>query len=131
MWLEVKEPSYLADVFAQPAFTNRAAGEGAVTSWVSVTAPQPGDTVVQTLLQGATAPQRRSFPAQKENPCVLTAAGLKPWGIREPHLYTLRTELYRGGQVLDSREDRIGFREAVFTKDGFLLHRAGLLSASF
>ena len=122
VWLEVKEPTCLADVFAQPAFTDRAAGEGAVTSWVSVTAPQPGDTVVQTLLQGATALQRRSFPAQGENTCVLTAAGLKPWGIREPCLYTLRTELYRGGQVLDCREDRIGFREAVFTKDGFFLN---------
>ena len=122
VWLEVKEPTYLADVFAQPAFTDRAAGEGAVTSWVSVTAPRQGDTIVQTLLCGATALSRRSFPAQEENTCVLTAQGLKPWGIQEPHLYTLRTELCRSQQVLDSREDRIGFREAVFTKDGFFLN---------
>ena len=48
--------------------------------------------------------------------------GIQEWHPDTPVLYTLRTELVRGGQVIDVLDTRFGFREAVFKKDGFYLN---------
>jgi beta-galactosidase len=42
--------------------------------------------------------------------------------VDHPILYVLKTELIRDGEVVDTREDRIGFREAEFRADGFYLN---------
>ncbi len=47
---------------------------------------------------------------------------IKVWDVEHPFLYTLRTELYQDGVCLDSVETRIGFREAIFRRDGFYLN---------
>ncbi len=44
------------------------------------------------------------------------------WDVEHPFLYILRTELYQDGVCLDSVETRIGFREAIFRRDGFYLN---------
>ncbi len=44
------------------------------------------------------------------------------WSPEHPELYILKTELIYEGQVTDSREDRIGFRQAEFRSDGFYLN---------
>ncbi len=44
------------------------------------------------------------------------------WDLTHPHLYTVRVSLLADGQLLDQDERRIGFREALFTPQGFSLN---------
>ena len=39
-----------------------------------------------------------------------------------PHLYEIRTSLWKNGEMIDARVDITGFREAGFRKDGFYLN---------
>ena len=75
-----------------------------------------GDEIRVTLLDGAGA-----------HVCTLgqswqKVTGIQEWHPETPNLYILRTELVRGGQVIDLLDTRFGFREAVFKKDGFYLN---------
>jgi beta-galactosidase len=47
---------------------------------------------------------------------------LKRWSLEEPHLYTVHVRLVQSGRVVDENTRRIGFREAVFTDQGFSLN---------
>jgi beta-galactosidase len=47
---------------------------------------------------------------------------VKPWDLKNPHLYTVQVRLLRGSQVADRDSRRIGFREASFTDHGFELN---------
>jgi beta-galactosidase len=49
-------------------------------------------------------------------------AALELWDIDRPKLYEVSVKLSAGGRVIDNYETRIGFREARFTPDGFLLN---------
>ena len=44
------------------------------------------------------------------------------WDIENPALYELKTDLILDGNVLDTRIDTIGFRQAVFRMEGFYLN---------
>jgi beta-galactosidase len=44
------------------------------------------------------------------------------WELNRPHLYTVRVQLLDDGHVIDDYSSRIGFREARFTRDGFMLN---------
>ncbi len=44
------------------------------------------------------------------------------WDLRNPHLYTVQVQLLDRGNVIDGDSRRIGFREAVFTPQGFSLN---------
>lgn len=76
------------------------------------------DELRVTLLDGAGA-----------HVCTLSqswqqVSGITEWHPSHPALYTLKTELIRGGVVIDELETRFGFREAVFKQDGFYLNGA-------
>ena len=53
---------------------------------------------------------------------VLSVAAPRRWSPDSPALYTLESELNRGGEVLDLRRTRFGIRTVELTKDGFLLN---------
>lgn len=44
------------------------------------------------------------------------------WDLRRPKLYQVRARLFEGERCIDHYDTRIGFREARFTPDGFLLN---------
>ena len=44
------------------------------------------------------------------------------WDIENPALYELKTDLIQDGNVLDTRIDTIGFRQAIFRMEGFYLN---------
>lgn len=55
----------------------------------------------------------------------LTMDGLsdiKLWDINQPNLYNVKVELTCDNQCIDTYENRIGFRKAEFTSDGFYLN---------
>ena len=44
------------------------------------------------------------------------------WDLDHPKLYTVTARLYQGGAPIDEYATRIGFREARFTPQGFMLN---------
>ena len=44
------------------------------------------------------------------------------WDVEMPNLYVLTVELRKDGQCIDSKQVRVGFREAVFDGEGFWLN---------
>lgn len=44
------------------------------------------------------------------------------WDVEMPNLYVLTIDLKKDGVVVDSKQVRVGFREAVFEEDGFYLN---------
>jgi beta-galactosidase len=56
---------------------------------------------------------------------TITLSGLgaiKLWDIHQPNLYTVHVRLLSSGKTIDEDSRRIGFREAVFTPQGFSLN---------
>ncbi len=54
---------------------------------------------------------------------TITAASPKLWSIKNPNLYTVRTEVLNGGKVLDTYDTEYGFRWAGFdATSGFSLN---------
>jgi beta-galactosidase len=47
---------------------------------------------------------------------------IKLWDLKTPNLYHVRVQLLHGKTVLDEDTRKFGFREAVFTKEGFKLN---------
>lgn len=83
---------------------------------------QKGLMIRQTLLWTKEEEASSSVYLLERNVLEHTLEEINAWDVEHPFLYTLRTELYRDGACLDSVETRIGFREAVFRRDGFYLN---------
>ncbi|MBQ7132616.1 MAG: DUF4982 domain-containing protein [Oscillospiraceae bacterium] len=65
--------------------------------------------------------------AYSVNSDVLKVGSPTLWDIENPKLYTLKTELYRVDELLDSQTNTFGFRKIEFTNDkGFFLNNRHL-----
>ena len=133
--LDVKEPSYIVDVFAKPRIlsplpdASGAALRGVVESEVYCAELSAESCAVrQTLLYNGVAVAKNTTPAGGFNllasslPVKLEAPAVRLWSVDSPTLYTLVTELLSGDEVLDTHTVRIGFREIRFEADGFYLN---------
>jgi beta-galactosidase len=49
-------------------------------------------------------------------------SGIQLWDLDTPHLYTVHVRLAANGKTIDEDTRRIGFREAVFTPQGFSIN---------
>ncbi len=68
-------------------------------------------------------PVRREDVRYSVNTDSLLVKNPKLWDIEAPELYTCVTELIKDGQVIDTEENRFGFRKIEFTCDhGFFLN---------
>lgn len=54
--------------------------------------------------------------------CSYNLHNVSLWTPQQPNLYILKTELLLGSEVVDVREDTVGFRQAEFRADGFYLN---------
>ena len=117
VYLEIKEDSYIADVF--PRVTEMVTADGITGNGkleCSVTVENgEGTTLRQELID-----HEGKVICTGEQNHVFADACL--WSPEHPALYTLRTTLLRGDRVLDVREDRIGLRTVDFRADGFYLN---------
>ncbi|MBQ7942888.1 MAG: glycoside hydrolase family 2 protein, partial [Lachnospiraceae bacterium] len=123
VYLEIKEEAYIEDVFARTKgivenkpvldcdVTVRV-GEQTYTNWVD------GYRICQSLLD-ADGNMIVSFKAGELKHAV---SGIELWEMENPKLYIVRTQLYKDDVLMDTREDRIGFREVEFKVDGFYLN---------
>jgi beta-galactosidase len=58
----------------------------------------------------------------KQTVSVSGLSGVKLWDLNQPQLYTVHVRLLQGGKVVDEDTRKIGFREAMFTDQGFSLN---------
>ena len=115
VYLEVKAPTYISDVFVKPEL------DGRVVSEVTLVGDTDGKTLRQTIAFGG---KESPLSASSASTCTLEGRVENPalWHINTPNLYLVRTELLDGGKVIDTHEVKVGFRKAEFRADGFYLN---------
>ena len=113
VWLDVRERSYLEDVFVwTPTLTTmevRTAVSGG-----------EGCSLKIELVKGGRV-LNQQYTALGET-AVLECPDVKPWNPERPIRYTCRVQLLRDGVVLDTQSVKFGFRTAQFRADGFYLN---------
>lgn len=123
VYLEIKEEAYIEDVFArtkgiveqQPVLdcdVTVRVGDKAYTNRVE------GYMICQSLLDA----KGNEIVSFKAGALKHSVSGIELWDMENPVLYIVRTQLYKDTVLLDTREDRIGFREVEFKADGFYLN---------
>lgn len=143
-WLRVCDPIHISDVFE----ANEPAGGGIFVRTDSVsssgatvlaqadirndgTAPAAGVQVHFALLDGSGTVVTSEAPALIDplahqaitTRLIVPAARLRLWSPDEPSLYVLRTDLMRGGQVLETNWTRFGIRTLAYDdRLGFVLN---------
>ncbi len=113
VWLDVREKTYIQDLYLTTPNLN--------TLKIRPTLVNAKNCLVLVeLLKGERQLLRKAFTPSG----VITLDDLKvmPWEPEHPVLYTCRVSLVKIGQVLDTREVKVGFRTAQFKADGFYLN---------
>ena len=113
VYLDIKEPTCLVDVFVKPEISGR------IVSEVTIQGNREGVTLRQfAILNG----QRVLIDEGNGSTLEGRVENVQLWDVDHPTLYTIETELIRDGRVLDSHRARAGFRSAEFRADGFYLN---------
>lgn len=120
--------SFISDVFAKPINVLSASPQVVVESTID-SAKAPGQIQVSSQLQDAgkvlsqtTQTWTISQPGNSTFTLNISAPNVELWSPDSPKLYQVVTSLIVGGQVVHNFTRNIGFREAVFTTDGFFLN---------
>lgn len=110
VWLDVREESYITDVFVTTPATD--------TLMAQVKVCGTYDAIRLSVLDG----EQLLVEAEGSALQRITDPEAQPWTVESPKLYTLRAELLKGGEILDRQEVRFGYRTAEFRADGFYLN---------
>ena len=112
VYLDILPKTCIEDVFVK---TKRVSSSEYEISAEITCLQLEGDRIAVCLMDGEEKLCDLTKPWQK-------ISGITEWDGVHPKLYTLRTELMRGEEVVDRTETRFGFREAIFKQDGFYLN---------
>jgi beta-galactosidase len=119
-WLEVREPTHVADVFVRtPSLTSALVD-------LEVAAPAGADRVLLRVTDGDAVLAQRELTDFAQS-ITLDVPDARPWSPESPQLYTLDTQLLAGDTVLDTVSTRFGFRVSEWRGDGFYLNGAPYL----
>ena len=117
VYLDIKNPTYIADIFVKPDI------DGNIVSDLSIIGEVSSEMLVRqsAIFDGKDIPICESRAASDvrlsgyiDNPAL--------WSVDEPNRYLIRTEIIENGSVVDTHEVKIGFRKAEFRADGFYLN---------
>lgn len=142
VYLEIKNPVYLQDIFVQTEFGAEEAGPldragigrpAKILSTVTMNKPAAGFILRQSFKKKEEEEYKRlgdheiekQLGNQAQDSSVqlqYRAGNVQLWGIEEPNLYELKTELIKNGEVLDEKTVTFGFRTSEFRADGFYLN---------
>ena len=137
VWLEVREQSFLSDVFAKPRIPEGVALLNGTEDRAQIAGIRFAGTIESEIsVEGSgSALRQRVYPLHGEDgkPLVeqtfplservsLTLPDAALWDAVSPTLYVLETELLDSDQVLDRMKTVVGFRRAEFRQDGFYLN---------
>ena len=117
VYIDVKSTTYISDVFATTSASGKVKFDISISGEI-----EDGMRVMQRIYMGDEMNQITDVEAKSFISVSTFAKDIKPWDVDEPNLYTVRTELWQGDRFRDMREDKIGFRDAEFRKDGFYLN---------
>ena len=129
--LRVVPPTFIENIFAQPKDVLSATPTVDVHTYIQqgATSSQPLTLLVELLdgdkviAQGTEKIASSTSTEPVEHLVRLDKLGtIKLWGLKDPNLYQVRVSLQQGRVTLDQDARRFGFREAVFTKEGFKLN---------
>ncbi len=132
--LELREKSYIDDVFAKPyppstvklsRSTNPKliAGmtfKGVIDCDIDIVGEADAVRLSVTEKDSDTVLAEECIPVGGKYSVTVPSAHI--WDILCPALYELKVELIRDGEAIDSLSRRVGFRKAEFKKDGFYLN---------
>jgi beta-galactosidase len=96
-------------------------GKGSATGKLT-SEPDPNAAMDPTTAAPVYASTETTQDPARHTVSIIGFNGIKLWDIQNPHLYTVHVRLLNGSTVADSDSRRIGFREAVFTPQGFSLN---------
>lgn len=152
VYLDVKEPEYIEDVYPGYRVSNIQAkdgirtGDAAISCKVKISAEAltsiskgklPVAEGCSVLNNGESASIRMSVRAvgqgefnvlntveilSEETVVDINLSGAILWDTENPALYEVKCELFIGNVTKDEKTVTVGFREAVFKKDGFYLN---------
>jgi beta-galactosidase len=130
--LRIVPQTFIENVFAQPKAVLSSAPTVDVHTYIQHGEGGQAMTLLVELLDGekviasgtakipagvaaAAEPMAHTVTLEKLGP-------IKLWDLKNPNLYEARVTLQQGKVALDQDTRRFGFREAVFTKEGFKLN---------
>lgn len=142
VYIEIKEQSYLSDVFlhADISWGQEESGartgherksretkpEATLATQITIKNPEQNLRIIQYIRQKGEEAYRVlgqcECEGQTKVETTFAAEAVELWSIEKPVLYEIKTGLMRDGAVLDEHVTVFGFREAVFRKDGFYLN---------
>lgn len=123
VWLDVKEPNYLKDVFVRSEVTPGNAVE--MISEVTLQEISEHLFVRQSIREKGTCDYKllgESRISDKRVELHFPIEKAKLWDVDAPNCYEVKTELLSDGVILDEQVVVTGFRSAVFREDGFYLN---------
>ena len=113
VWLDVREKSYIEDIFVTTPTLTTLKIRPAVRHG-------RGCILLVELMKGERTLVRKAFDTN--GVITIDCPMVKPWDTEHPILYTCRVSLLKIGKVLDVKCVKVGFRTAEFKKDGFYLN---------
>ncbi len=132
--LELREDSYLRDVFVKPAMPESVRVTPKMNPRLAAGLTFDGTLDIDTEIVGAADCLRLTVTAKDsevsvceatvpaDGSCSLRLPRVHLWDPLCPFLYQLKAELVRDGAAIDSLTRVFGFRRAEFRKNGFFLN---------
>ena len=112
-WLDVRNESYISDLFITTPTTESAQLE------ITAENSENCKYLVEILDEaGVTILKKKTLDAY----IAVDVPGAHPWSCDDPYRHICRVSLLKDGQVQDVQEVKFGFRTAQFREDGFYLN---------
>ena len=136
VYLEVKNSIYIEDIFLKPKFAETVTTKGMdakAIAQMQVSGILASEVTYSVKAQEAISAGQVGIRQIVDDQVVLEApiattsfstpvADVMLWDIESPKVYEVTTQLLYQGQVVDEKRVTVGFREALFQKDGFYLN---------
>ena len=122
VYLDIKENFFIKTVAIEASET------GKIISNIAVSEALPDGTKIRQSIYFISDESLIEILTKEETICnqnfTLEAfvENVKLWDIEHPNRYLINTELLLNGDVIDTHTEKVGFRSAIFKKDGFYLN---------
>jgi len=127
VYLDIKNETYIQDIFMHSQIASKASEDNhaKLFSEITLTGETDGMHICQFMRKKGTTTFENLGEDTIQNGTIKTeweVENVQLWGIEQPVLYEIKTQLCRGEEVLDENVTVFGFRKAEFKKDGFYLN---------
>ena len=122
VYLEIKEKTHISDVFVKPDISGKIESDITVEGHISGEARISQTAICLSDENSSPIPICDVKISENFVNTQGFISNVKLWDIDSPNRYLIKTELIIDGTVIDTHEVKVGFREAIFKKDGFYLN---------